>query len=272
MLVAVTALAGRAGFDVHAWQIPEVIRNYLYMAGHWQDREKVSELALEAAGRLGDDIALGMAQLAMGSLRFRIGARDDAFTLMSEALGRFQATGDLIAQAYAHVMLAQIGHSQAGRVIEDLRQAEKGLVLAQTAGHRTGEAYALGMIGMLHVQLGRPAIGISYCRRALAIVRELGDPADIAAGADHLGRAQRAAGDASGAIVSFREAVGLWEQVGYTFGHASSLLALGDALEDDSHQETACQAWQHGLELLGELYHPDAARARGRLRQYGRDS
>jgi len=265
VLVAVTTLASQTGFDRHAWQIPEVVRNYLYMAGHWQDREAVSQLALEAAERLADDTALGMAQLAMSSYRFRTGARDEAFARICEALRHLQGSSDLTARAYVHLMLAQIGHSESGRVADDLRHAEQGLVLARAAGDRVTEAYALGVIGLLHQGLGGPALSIGYCQQALALVRELGDPADIAGGLDNLGRAQRLCGAAAEAVGSFTEAVGLYQQVGYTFGRASSLLALGDALDDLADHRAAWQAWQQGLELLGELYHPDAERIRARL-------
>ena len=265
VLVAVTTLAGQSGFDGHAWQIPEVVRNYLYMTGHWQDRETVARLALEAAGRLGDHTALGMAQLAMGSLRFRTGVRDDAFAHVSAALRHLQVTSDLLAQAYAHLLLAQIGAGLKGPMAENLQHAQQGLALARAAGHRVGEAYALGVIGMLLVQVGNPAQGIDYCQRALACARDLGDPADLAAALDNLGRAQRAADDTRAPIASFRQAIGLWEEVGYTFGRASSLLALGDALEAAADQPGARQAWRQGLELLGELHHPDAERIRAQL-------
>jgi transcriptional regulator with XRE-family HTH domain/tetratricopeptide (TPR) repeat protein len=265
VLVAVTMLAGQVGFDVHGWQLPEVVRNYLYMAGHWQDREVVSNLALEAAGRLGDDTALGMAHLAMGSFRYRTGARDEAFADVSEALRHLRLASDLVAQAYAHVLLAEIGRSDQARVEGDLRHAEQGLALARAAGHRVGEAFALGVIGKLHVQLGRPALGIEYCERALASVRELGDPADIASALDNLGRAQQGTGDVQGAILSLRQAVGLWDEVGYTFGRAGSLLALGDAFDAAAETLAARRSWRQGLELLGELQHPDAERVRARL-------
>jgi transcriptional regulator with XRE-family HTH domain/tetratricopeptide (TPR) repeat protein len=266
VLVAVTVLAGQAGFDVHGWQLPEVVRNYLYMAGHWQDREAVSELALEAAARLNEDTALGMAHLAMGSFRYRIGAHDDAFAHVSEALRHLRLTSDLVAQAYAHVLLAEIGRSEHNRMAGDLRHAERGLALARAAGYRVGEAFALGVIGKLHVQLGRPALGIDYCKQSLASVRELGDPADIASALDNLGRAQQGSGDIRGAVVSLQQAVGLWEQVGYTFGRAGSLLALGDAFDAAAETQAARRSWRQGLELLGELHHPDAERIRAQLR------
>jgi transcriptional regulator with XRE-family HTH domain/tetratricopeptide (TPR) repeat protein len=265
VLVAVTALAGHAGFDTHGWQIPEVVRNYLYMAGHWQDRETVSELAMEAARRLGDDTALGMAQLAMGSFRYRIGAHDDAFGHVSESIRHLRLTSDLVAQAYAQVLLAEIGRSEAGPVADDLRHADQGLALARAAGHRVGEAYALGLIGNLHVHLGRPALGIDYCERSLALLEELGDPADIAAAFDNLGRAQLEANEAGAAILSFQQAISLWKEVGYTFGRASTLLALGDAFDASADHHAARHAWLQGLEVLGELHHPDADRVRTQL-------
>jgi len=57
---------------------------------------------------------------------------------------------------------------------------------------------------------------------ALVEVRELGDPADIAATLDDLGRAQLRAGDARQSIASLLEAIDVWQQASYTFGHASS--------------------------------------------------
>lgn len=163
------------------------------------------------------------------------------------------------------MLLAEIGRNETGPVTEDLRHAERGLELARRAGHRVGEAYALGVIGKLHVKLGRPGLGIDYCERSLASLTELGDPADIAAALDNLGRAQLGADDVREAIVSLQQAIGLWQEVGYTFGRAATLLALGDAFDASANQQAARQAWRQGLELLGELHHPDAERVRAQL-------
>jgi DNA-binding SARP family transcriptional activator/tetratricopeptide (TPR) repeat protein len=267
VLVSVIALAGQAGFDRHGWQLPSAVWYYLYLAAHWQDRETVSRFALDAAGRLGDHAALGHAHLAMGSFLHRSGAGDDAVAHLSEALRHFQVTADLTAQAHVQVLLSEIGRSDQSNFRVALEHAEHALALYREVGNRTGEAYALGLIGVLHVRLGDPELGVGYCQESLASVRELGDPVDIAAALDSLGRAQTAAGNVRAAIACCQEATTLWKQAGTLAYQAHGLFGLGDAYDAAGDDQAAGQAWRQALDLIGCLHHPSADRVRAWLRQ-----
>ncbi len=266
VLIAVTGWAAEAGFDVHGWQIPWVVRTYLYMSGYWQDWAAVSRIALASAGRLGDHSGLGWAHIGIWGSLHRSGAYDDAVAHGSEALSHFHVTADLFGQGVAHHGLA-VTLTNMGRRQEALGHAEQALALGRAAGDRLGEAYALAMMGVISAMLGDPSLGTRYCRQAVALHQELGDPVGTALALDDLARAQRLAGDHRQSIASYQQVISMQEQAGNRFGHAHSLIGLGDAYDAAGHDQSAREAWRQALDVLGDLHHPDAERARARLQQ-----
>jgi len=71
VLLAVIGQAATAGFDVHTWQLPWAMVDYLSWQGHWHDLAAVQHGALAAARRLGDITAQADVHRAIGQARLR---------------------------------------------------------------------------------------------------------------------------------------------------------------------------------------------------------
>ena len=54
VLLKITDLADRDGFDDHAWRLPVVLWTFYEVCGHWHDGARAQRTALAAARRQGD--------------------------------------------------------------------------------------------------------------------------------------------------------------------------------------------------------------------------
>jgi DNA-binding SARP family transcriptional activator len=266
VLIAVTAQAAEAGLDSYGWQIPRVVRDFMYSSGHWQDWSAVNQLAVDAAERLGDHAQLGWAHKEIAMVHYRSGQNEAAITHATESLSEFQTAGHLAGQASAHRALA-LAFSETGREETALGHALDALELYRAAGDRSEEARTLEVIGLRHVRLGDPELGIGYCKQAVAIYRDIGGLVDIGGALDDLAHAQCLAGDYPASIASYQEAIGLTEQADHRYGQVLSLFGLGDTYDSGGDEENARATWQRALDVLGDMAHPDADRVRARLRQ-----
>jgi DNA-binding SARP family transcriptional activator len=264
-LLAAAAQATAAGLDRHGWQIPHAIRLYLSMAGHWQDRDAADALALAAAERLGDPLALGKCHFATANLRHVQGREEAAITHVREAIRHLESAGDLRGQSDAQLVLA-FALKALGRFDAALSHTERSLALAADCGYEFNEGAALAAIGDIQVMLGRPRDAVGYCEQAVAVFRRLGATRGLVAALDSLGCAQVLAGDVAAGISSLRQAIAECED-----GNRSALArihcSLGDAHEAAGDEQAARQAWQQALDLLGDAPHPQADRVRARLRR-----
>jgi DNA-binding SARP family transcriptional activator/tetratricopeptide (TPR) repeat protein len=268
-LVAVAALAAEFGFDSYQWQIPDVVRDYLYRSGHWRDWAAMNQLALDAAERLGDHAQLGWAHANIGMTHYRSGDNQATITHATEALAQFRLAGHPAGQARAHRALA-LALSQTGDETAALGHARQALELYRTAGDQVEQARTLEVIGLRYVKLGELQRGIGYCEQAVALYREIGGGLiDIGGALDDLGHAQQLAGDYARAIASYQESISLTTQADHRYGQALTLFALGDTYDATGDDANARATWQRALDALGDMTHPDADRVRARLRQPG---
>jgi hypothetical protein len=53
VLLAAVAVAAASGFDVHAWQLPWAMANFLHSHGYWNEQVSTQRTALAATARLG---------------------------------------------------------------------------------------------------------------------------------------------------------------------------------------------------------------------------
>ena len=74
VLLKVTDLAARTGFDAHAWRLPVVLWTFHNVCGHWHDGTRLHRLALEAARRNGDLSGEAHALRGLGSFAMSLSA------------------------------------------------------------------------------------------------------------------------------------------------------------------------------------------------------
>ncbi len=106
VLLAVVSQAAEAGFDQHAQDLPDVLATFLDRRGRAADSEALHQLSLAAAERRGDRPAQARAHRFLGRSLIRLGAYQDGYTHLGQAMELFTAEGDQLGQARSHLALA----------------------------------------------------------------------------------------------------------------------------------------------------------------------
>jgi DNA-binding SARP family transcriptional activator len=268
VLAAALALAVKAGFNVHAWQLPWALASFLDWRGHWHEWAAVQRAAVAAAIRLGDKTAQAMARRGAAAACLKIGAHVEAGTHQAECLGLYRQLGDRAGEARIRQDLSGAAEMQ-GRYADALGHSEQALVLFRATANRAGEANALNSIGWCHAQLGDPLRARTVCQQALGLYRELGNRYCEAHIWDSIGYAELLLGNLADAADRYRHALTLIREVGDRFGEAEILTHLGDSREADGDQPGARDAWRQALAILDDLHHPAAGKVRAKLAAAG---
>ena len=103
------------------------------------------------------------------------------------------------------------------------------------------------------------------CQQALTLSQELGDCYGEAATWDSLGYAHHL-GHHTQAITCYEHALDLLRDLGDRYHEAVVFTGLGDTHRAAGDPDAARTAWQHAVDILDELDHPDADAVRTKLK------
>jgi tetratricopeptide (TPR) repeat protein/transcriptional regulator with XRE-family HTH domain len=264
ILRSAAVLAGQAGFDVHAWQLPHCLRDYLDFNGRWQENAVLQRAAIAATVRLGDKTEEANARRNLAFSSIMLGNYDQAGSDLAECLALCREIGDPIGEAKTAHTLAWLAEQQE-RYPEALGHAEHALALFQGTSNVAGQAMAYNSIGWCHALLGNYTQARAACHQALDIFRQLGAPADVAAALDSLGYVEHHLGRYAAAKECYQEGLGILRALGHNFSESEILTHLGDTYHATSEQQQAKDAWQQALDILDDLHHPKADQVRAKL-------
>jgi DNA-binding SARP family transcriptional activator/Tfp pilus assembly protein PilF len=263
--VLVSAIQRAAGhFDLHAWQLPVTMTEYLVRRGHWSDHLTAQRTALDAARRLGDRQAAAHVHRLLGFVYVRSARPDDARHHLEQALHLSRELGDLTSEAHVHHNLGMVLERQ-GHLEDALHHAEQALDLYRKAGNGPGTAMALNGVGWYHALLGRYGPALEHCGQGLALLKEFGDVRGQAATWDSLGYVHHRQGSYAEAVTCYAHAVEMHRSLGERYNEALVLDHLGDSHRAAGDPAAAAQAWQRALTILTQLDHPDADEVRAKL-------
>jgi DNA-binding SARP family transcriptional activator/Tfp pilus assembly protein PilF len=265
VLLAAAELAGRRGFDVHAWQLAWTLVDFLDWRGQWHELVAARTTGLAAARRLDDRAIQAAAHRGIGRVRLRQGRYDEAGAHLRQALDLLAEIGDRDGQAHTHGHFTMLLDAQ-GRNAEGLEHAKRAYALFRDSGNQPGQGRALNSIGWFHARLGNPGPAIDYCERAIAMHQRLGNPPAEASAWDSLGYAYGQLGDHRQAIACLERAAELARQVGDRYNEADVLAHLGEAHLAAGDKPAARSAWQRSLSIFDQLGHARVDELRGRLR------
>jgi DNA-binding SARP family transcriptional activator len=160
------------------------------------DAKELLDLALEAAGRAGDDGLRGRAHLSRGRVHEMMFRYDDALHDHEAAVGLGLATGERRLRMDALRQLGGPAWSGAGRpVAEGAEHLREGLRLAELLGDRAAEAHLLGWLSVIASNRLLLEDALTYGRRALTAAEAAGDERAMAAALDGLKTAHAHLGD-----------------------------------------------------------------------------
>jgi DNA-binding SARP family transcriptional activator len=265
VLLAAINLAAEAGFDMHAWQLPWAMVDFLDGKGHWHEWVTIQRTALTAAVRLGDTAGQAAARRLLASGYALLGDYDQARTHLAECTGLYRQLGDRSGEARIHQSLSWVAErldDYAGA----LHHSEQALAIFRAVGNRAGQSGALNSVGWCHALLGDPVQARKFCRRALALNQELRDPRGEAHTWDSLGYAERQLGHLADAAACYEHALHIFREIGARYNQADTLANLGDTRDAEGDHDRARDAWLQALAILDELHHASADRVRAKLR------
>ena len=270
VLLAVGALAANAGFDVHAWQIPWAMADFLRSRGYWHEQVAIQRTAVAATTRLGDAAGQAESRRLLANSCARLAEYDEARAHLAACLELYQQIGDRAGQARTHQSLSLTNERQ-GRIDAALRHAGQALSLFRAIGDQAGQARSLNNIGYCHVQLGNYQQARSCCQQALSLWRKIGDRNDEATTLDSLGCAEHHLGHHAQAASCYSRALAIFRELGDQYYQADTLAHLGDTHQSAGVLQQAREAWQQALDILDDLRHPDADQVRAKLQELSPD-
>lgn len=265
VLLSAVSLAGEAGFDSHAWQLPWAIANFLDWRGYWDEWATTQLTAVTAATRLGDTAAQAVTRRLLGQACARLGDYDQARAHLTECAGLYHRLGDCDGEARVHQTLSWLYGELQDRFHISLSHSEQALVLYRASDNQAGQASALTNVGMARIKLGDPQQGRMDCQQALAIHEELGNLNGQGNAWHALGSAEYHLGDLAQAAGCYRRALGFFRDLGRRESEGATFIDLGDTCDAAGDIEGARDAWQQALDILDDLHHQDAARVRAKL-------
>jgi DNA-binding SARP family transcriptional activator/tetratricopeptide (TPR) repeat protein len=264
VLLAAAAAAADSGFDTHAWQLPAVLREHFDRSGYYTDWAQCQQLALAAAGRLGDRAAQALAHHFLGEALIHLCRWDDAHCHLHDALELYRRLGDHAGQASCHFHIGWIFESR-----EDHRQAlshhRRSLRLFRAAGYPIGEAFALNGVGWDNALLGNYQQALSYCSKALELHHKSGNRFGEALTLDSLGYCCHRADRYNEAVAYYQQALRAYADADDRYFRAITLIHLGETHQANGHREATLDVWQQALTILDDLKHPDAALTRAKV-------
>jgi transcriptional regulator with XRE-family HTH domain/tetratricopeptide (TPR) repeat protein len=268
VLLKVTDVAARTGFDAHAWRLPVVLWTYHNVCGHWHDGTRLHRLALEAARRCGDLSGQAHVLRGLGSFAMSTGDVREAYQCLTTAQAAFTELGDTLGLARTDVIFSQTLEFQ-GRHAEALAVMGEALRLSEGAPADRHmmlvRASALNGSAWNSVQLGDLSEGRAFCLQAIELCQAIGYSPGEAGTWDTLGVVLQRLGAHDEAVPCFLRAVTLDREMGNRYDLAMALAHLGETYAATGDLAGAREAWDESLAILRVLHHPSADQVRGQL-------
>jgi len=266
-LISVTRLASRRGVAVRAQWLAWTTVTFLDRRGFWPDLVAVQHIALQAGWRLGDLPGQARTHRNLGRAYTRLGRNDRALDSLNKAVELSGRHGDKASEARAHLTISVI-HEATDNLTDSLASNLRALELAQATSDSMLTATACNNVGYCYATLGEFAKALRYLQLAVDEHRKAGSSASLEASTwDSLGYAYHQLGEYARATDSYLRALALFSEIGASYLHSQTLGRLGDTYQAVGDMRAAVDAWEHALNILADLAHPDEGQVREKLRQ-----
>ena len=264
-LFAAVGHAAAHGFDTHAWQLAWTTTAFARLRSFWPEQARCLEVALAAARRLDDRLALASTHRGLGRIYVVLRRFDESEAHLSAALELVRELGDRQSQAHIHRHLGGL-YEAWERLPEALHHAEEALAVFEELGDRPGTARALNAVGWARAMLGEDLHrALVDCGRALVMFREVNDVLAEAATWDSLGYVHHRLHDLPEAVRCYREALPRYRESGDRYEEAATLQRLGDTHVLAGDHDAARAVWQEALDILDGLGHGNVEALRSKV-------
>ncbi|WP_245646593.1 AfsR/SARP family transcriptional regulator [Microtetraspora niveoalba] len=247
-LLAVRHLAAKQNWHEAVWRLAWSLDTFHFRRGTVQDQYDDWLAGLDAARRLDDPEAQGLAHRILGHACARLGRHDLAMDHFQQALSLARRTGDLAAQAQIHQGLA-VSWAQREEFRQALEHTTHALHRYRALADPVRTADALNDLGWYTSRLGLHAEGLAHCEAALALFRRHRHRDGEANTLDSLGYIAHQTGRYDQALSYYDEALRLLQEIGNAFDEANTLEHLGDVHAAIGDHRQARSAWGQALRL-----------------------
>ncbi|AHH98610.1 hypothetical protein KALB_5248 [Kutzneria albida DSM 43870] len=257
VLLAMISYAHANGLESYAWRTAWACMVFLRRSGRHAARVDTQRLAVSAARRVGDGVALATSLRMLADALSRSRQSGDVLSLLSDALMMFEGLGDERGAFRTHLSFVR-ALDAAGEHVRALEHAEAALRLAEPKEVLPALADALAATARELAHLGRTATALDRSARALELYTAIGNMEGEASILKVVGDAELNCGHPERAITAYERSLALDRALGdrYWEAHALHRLAVAHQLLGDSH--TARRLYTAAVLLLESLHHPDA--------------
>jgi tetratricopeptide (TPR) repeat protein/transcriptional regulator with XRE-family HTH domain len=222
------------------------LNQFLFVRGHIDEARLVRARAVQAAQALDskDDSLWSLHQLAM--LDGRTGRPSEARAGFNYELQLARDTGDFAAERAARRELGLLSQ-KAGQFAEALTEYQQALVLAEGLGDPKALFAAVLDLAQVHRFSGRATEAGQNFERALKLAREVGEPWALGVALSDYGDFLREAGDRPRARVLLNEAIQVSGRIDYAYRLGKCYQYLAKLLEQDDDKTGAVASYRTAL-------------------------
>jgi len=210
----------------HAIAIATTMHAFLSSQGHWDQALTLHRAALNAAQRVGDQLAEACILTDLGDIQRMTGDYRSSRASLEQALELYRSVGDRLGEANA---LHYLGVMQ--QATEDYPASrtslEQALELYRSVGDRLGDTGTLIELGAVQRLTGDYSAATASLTSALELSRDFGDKLGEATALTELGAVQYLTEDYSSAITVLNRAMELHHDLGNRQGEANALYHMG---------------------------------------------
>ncbi|MEV7418496.1 BTAD domain-containing putative transcriptional regulator [Streptomyces sp. NPDC089919] len=248
-LAAAIGSATPQGLPRHAVYTGRNLMFFLNMRSYMERYRKIGEIAIAAARRLNDPVALRMTLTNQVSALWRLGRFRDAIPLSEEALEQARAAGERSGEGACLEALGLL-HSCLGQLAEGLRYQELAVSVLQETGVVQLEINVLCSLCSTYSYLGRLPEAVSAAERALARSRQLGSADSEVSALNCLAGAHLERGAPGEAEKYLTQALTLFDESRRPDNFALSLALMAAVRQHFGQVDQAVRCEEQALELL----------------------
>lgn len=198
--------------------------------GRFTDAVAAYDSALKIGRQLGSPEAIARVEFNLATIRMATGEADEALTLLNDALGRVEQTGEVRGVAFVHGGLADL-YFRAHAYKPAREHFEKALAINKVARLPYGQVQNLEGIGRVDLAEGRAKEALPVLRSALAIADSAPYGQERSTTRAALARASAAIGAGKQALAWADQAVQIADSLGDPATQLEARAARGVALE-----------------------------------------
>jgi tetratricopeptide (TPR) repeat protein len=250
-LVALVELANEWGHWPAAWNLSELLTEFLSRRGYRVDLERVHRLAVQAARQLGhiEAEARGLNNLGMDLVH--LGHWEQAVEYLQQALTIWRQIGDRHGEAAALTNLGVALGSQGHWALAADRHRQA-LAIWQGLGDRRGQAQTLNGLGDVLVRQGHWPEAADLHEQALKIQREFGDRHGEGQTLNSLANVLVLRSDWKQAADHYQQSLAIKRELGDRPGQAQTLSNLGAVFARQHQNDQAVTHFRQGLAIARE--------------------